>query len=125
MLGSAVREGATTALRHAAPARVSLRAERVGDRVELELRNDGVRPSPARPGTGLRSLAERVTEANGSVDAAVEPDGTSRLRIERVRHVHGVERDRPGCGEQEGVLRGFPSSNRSSPSGRIGSQTAA
>ena len=83
LLGWAVREGVTNALRHAVPERMSLSVLRDGDGVRLELRNDGVRGRGAVvSGSGLRNLQARAVGVDGRVTAGVEPGGDFCLRVD-------------------------------------------
>ena len=61
-----VAEGITNAQRHAGASRVDV-AVRVGDRLRVEVRDDGVGGASALVGHGLQGLADRVTLAGGSL----------------------------------------------------------
>ncbi|MGO9899651.1 MAG: sensor histidine kinase [Solirubrobacteraceae bacterium] len=80
VLGWVIREGITNILRHATPTRCAIRATVSGDAICLELVNDGAHPAPGPPGTGLRSLAGRVSAANGTL-AAQQRDGSFHLQV--------------------------------------------
>lgn len=81
LLGWAIREGTTNILRHANPTRCTVRATADGGELSLVLVNDGVKDAPDPPGTGLRSLADRVDAANGSLIAQRRDDGCYRLQV--------------------------------------------
>ncbi|WP_113703382.1 sensor histidine kinase [Nonomuraea lactucae] len=76
LLAWAVREGGTNVLKHSAATRCVITI----DGGVLEMRNDGVRPPAAEPGSGLRGLAERMATAGGSLSAAPTPSGEFLLR---------------------------------------------
>jgi two-component system sensor histidine kinase DesK len=68
LLGWAVREGVTNALRHSQARSCSICGRRQDRRVVLEVVNDGV-SGPAGHGSGLAGLAERARTLGGSVSA--------------------------------------------------------
>ncbi|MFI8850423.1 sensor histidine kinase [Streptomyces sp. NPDC053499] len=77
-LGWVVREGATNVLRHAEASRCTIRLT-VGaaDTTVLVMENDGLRPDPARDGSGLTGLSERLAALGGTLTA--ERDGAARV----------------------------------------------
>jgi two-component system sensor histidine kinase DesK len=76
LLGWAVREGTTNAIRHSGATRCELDIRRDGDRVVLTVTDDGTGPAnPDGAGTGLRGLAERLAGAGGTVTAGPRRDG--------------------------------------------------
>lgn len=84
LVGLAVREATTNALRHAEPRRVRLAlAPEPGDvsRVRLTVAHDGARPAEAPAGTGLAGLAARAEEAGGRLTAGPDGDGGFRLEL--------------------------------------------
>jgi len=81
VLGWAIREGATNILRHADARRCSIHADRQDGLIWLELVNDGA-GSRRRDGTGLRNLADRLAELDGSAAGTPMGGGRFRLRIE-------------------------------------------
>lgn len=75
LLGSVVREATTNVLRHSAAQQVRVMLACDEDRADLVVRSDGAAPrdaatAVAQPGqgSGLTALAERVTEADGTLD---------------------------------------------------------
>jgi signal transduction histidine kinase len=77
LLGFAVREAATNILRHSDASRCSIRLIRNNGGIQLEIENDGAR-GRTRRGTGLSSLAERLSTQGGH--AETELDGR-RFRL--------------------------------------------
>jgi two-component system, NarL family, sensor histidine kinase DesK len=96
VLGWAVREATTNVLRHSGAATCRVRFEEDGDRIAVEVADDGVgsasgrRPGDSdrqdrrsgRSGSGLAGLAERVAAAGGRLQAGQRPAGGFRLRVE-------------------------------------------
>lgn len=82
LLGWAVREGATNVLRHSRARTCSIVATRDGDRLLLELVNDGIGATAHAPGSGLSSLAERFAAAKGVVLGGRIDGERFRLRVE-------------------------------------------
>jgi two-component system, NarL family, sensor histidine kinase DesK len=110
VLGWAVREAATNVVRHSGATSCRVRFAEDGDRVALEITDDGAgsafgRRSTAwrralpddssiptgefagRAGRGIAGLAERVAAAGGRLQAGPRPDGGFRLRVELPRKV--------------------------------------
>lgn len=84
LVGLAVREATTNALRHAEPRRVRLAlgpADGAAGGVRLTVTNDGARPPAAPPGTGLAGLAARAAEVSGRLSAGPDDDGGFRLEL--------------------------------------------
>lgn len=77
-----VTEAVTNVVRHADAATCTLRLEPAGDRLRLEVADDGrgLPPDP-RPGVGTRSITERATELGGT--ASVHPAATGRGTVVR------------------------------------------
>ena len=84
-----VQEGLTNTLKHAGPARASVRL-RYGDRaLELEVLDDGRGPDGTIDGGfGLLGMRERAALYGGVLDAGARPGGgyalRARLPLERV-----------------------------------------
>ncbi len=74
-LGRVVQEGLTNAMRHAPGAStIDLEILADTDAITVRIRNDGVRPTAAGSGFGLRGLRERVEHVGGTLTAgAVAP----------------------------------------------------
>jgi two-component system, NarL family, sensor histidine kinase DesK len=81
VLGWAVREGTTNALRHSAARQVQLRSGRTDGRTWLELVNDRPLASDTSNGSGLVGLADRARALGGSLISGPVADSW-RLRIE-------------------------------------------
>lgn len=77
------QEALTNAARHAAAAHVRLSLERVGDRVVLEVGDDGRGFDTRRGGEGLRGMAERSRLVGGTltIDSAPGQGTTVRLSV--------------------------------------------
>jgi signal transduction histidine kinase len=70
-----VQEAVTNAMRHAVDAdQVTVRVGGMGDRVHVEVRDDGSPPGRAREGFGLTGLHERAALLGGSLEAGPAPD---------------------------------------------------
>jgi two-component system, NarL family, sensor histidine kinase DesK len=79
-LAFVVREGATNVIRHSRARRCEIAVRRTADIAEVEIRDDGVGGSDAAgQGSGLRGLAERVAEIDGTLQAGPAPGGGFRL----------------------------------------------
>jgi len=76
-----VQEALTNSVKHAGPARASVRV-RCGERaVEVEVVDDGQGPRPGhRPGHGLAGMRERTTLLGGELDAGPAPGGGFAVR---------------------------------------------
>ncbi|TMC07743.1 MAG: two-component sensor histidine kinase [Chloroflexi bacterium] len=78
-----VQESLTNVARHAGPgARASVRVARDGDRLEVEVVDNG-RGAPAgggAPGSGISGMAERAAALGGECTAANRPEGGFRVR---------------------------------------------
>lgn len=77
------QEGLTNVLRHASAARVGLRLQRQGDRLQIALQDDGCGFDPQLltqvPGIGLRGLRERFALIGGSFEVQSRPGQGTRL----------------------------------------------
>jgi two-component system sensor histidine kinase DesK len=97
LLGWAVREGVTNVLRHSAARSCQITLDTAGDRLVLEIRDDGrgtaagpdpgsganpPGPSGPAPGHGLRGLAERVAAAGGHLGTGTPPGGGFQLSVD-------------------------------------------
>jgi two-component system sensor histidine kinase DesK len=83
-LAWAVREGVTNVIRHSRAQRCVVRLSGTGDRVELEIIDDGAAgradsPAASPRGSGLRALAERLAAAGGACEAHAQPAAGFRL----------------------------------------------
>ena len=78
------REALTNALRHADARTVDVRLERDGDRLILEVADDG-RGLPSDPGSGeglgLRILRDRAAQVGGELAIESEPGAGTRIRV--------------------------------------------
>jgi signal transduction histidine kinase len=74
-----VQEGLTNAARHAGANQLWLSLRRDGERVALEIRDDGRAAEPLRPGNGLRGMRERLQALGGEVTFGRAEGGGLRL----------------------------------------------
>jgi signal transduction histidine kinase len=78
-----VQESLTNVARHAGPgARAAVRVARAGNRLEVEVVDDG-RGVPARggaPGGGITGMAERAAALGGDFTSGNRPEGGFRVR---------------------------------------------
>ncbi|MFC7548650.1 sensor histidine kinase [Plantactinospora sp. GCM10030261] len=81
LLAWAVREGTTNMLRHSEARRCWMRVDRQGDRVRLEMVNDGARAGGGE-GSGLAGLSDRARALAGSVRSGLIGGGRFRLAVE-------------------------------------------
>jgi signal transduction histidine kinase len=86
LLASVLREGATNVLKHSDAARCEITLRQSGDRVVLDMVNDGVddpeaAAEPYDGEGGISLLAERVAALDGSLTAGLDPDGRFHLRL--------------------------------------------
>ncbi|HEX6340532.1 sensor histidine kinase [Umezawaea sp.] len=92
-LATVLREGVTNLLRHSRAENCAITLSRTGDRLSLEIVNDGLSPagSPARSrvvaavtggGSGIPNLTDRVSDLGGTLTAGVTEDDTYRLQAE-------------------------------------------
>jgi two-component system sensor histidine kinase DesK len=81
LLAWAVREGVTNVLRHSQAETCSIRGQREGQNVVLEVVNDGA-SGPVGEGSGLLGLGERLRTLAGSLSAGPIDGGRYRLRAE-------------------------------------------
>ena len=71
-----VCEGLTNAMKHAAPSRVEVTVAREGDRLVVEVRDDGRGGAHERDGGGLQGLRDRIAAIGGALDVGVGRPGT-------------------------------------------------
>ncbi|HKY64899.1 MAG TPA: histidine kinase, partial [Acidimicrobiales bacterium] len=69
-----VAEALTNVARHAHATRAAVSIARAGDRLIVEVRDDGIGGADPRRGTGLQGLRDRVTSLGGTMHL-VSPDG--------------------------------------------------
>lgn len=81
-LGWVVREGVTNIIRHSGASQCLVRVGRDGQRISVEMTDDG-KPTPVgggdTAGNGLRGLAERITSLGGTCEARRQESGGFRL----------------------------------------------
>jgi PAS domain S-box-containing protein len=77
-----VAEALTNAARHAAAARVEVEAVRAGDRLQVEVRDDGRGGADPSAGSGLRGLADRVAAIDGRLDVTSPLGEGTVVRVE-------------------------------------------
>ncbi|MEU4424557.1 sensor histidine kinase [Actinoplanes sp. NPDC024001] len=71
-----VQESLTNVVRHAAPAACRVEVESSGDRLRIEVTDDGTRrPPPSADGTGLAGMRERVAAHGGTFSAGPRSGG--------------------------------------------------
>ncbi len=75
----AVQEGLTNAARHAQAGNVWLRLSREGDRLALEVRDDGRGARDVVPGNGLKGMRERIESLGGELAIERAAEGGVRL----------------------------------------------
>ena len=80
------REALTNVLKHAHARRITVSLHQVQSRVELEISDDGlgfvVATAYERGGMGLRGMAERAAQLNGTFTLESTPGAGTRLRVE-------------------------------------------
>jgi signal transduction histidine kinase len=68
--------------KHAEASRVWVSAEDRGERLSIEVGDDGVGGAAMNGGSGLRGLADRVEAVGGRIDVRSEPGAGTTLRAE-------------------------------------------
>ena len=63
-----VAEGLTNVAKHAGATEAHVRVTRTGERVRIEVRDDGVGGAAVGDGSGLRGLADRVEALGGRLE---------------------------------------------------------
>jgi signal transduction histidine kinase len=82
-LAKMLREGVTNVLRYSDVERCEIAVRQQGDRVSLDIVNDGVAEGDAAPPeSGMATLLEEVRELGGTVTAGNGPDGRFRLHLD-------------------------------------------
>jgi signal transduction histidine kinase len=77
-----VAEALTNAVRHAGASRVDVRVRLVGDRLRVEVADDGHGGAEQRPGGGLAGLADRASSLEGSLQVSSPAGGPTLLVAE-------------------------------------------
>lgn len=77
-----VSEALTNVARHAHATRAQVAVARAGDRLVIEVHDDGVGGADASRGTGLQGLRERVTGLGGTLHVLSPPGGPTTLSVE-------------------------------------------
>lgn len=67
-------EALNNVVRHSQAAAATVRL-RAGERLDIEVTDDGNSPHPWVPGVGLRAMSDRASELGGYVEAGPRPDG--------------------------------------------------
>jgi two-component system sensor histidine kinase DesK len=99
ILAIVLREAVTNVLRHSKATRCSIRASRIGGAFRLSVFNDGAHPATSQSGpddgSGLASLAFRLTAVEGRLRARAYEGGGFRLLAEVPACSNPVGRSRP------------------------------
>jgi signal transduction histidine kinase len=77
-----VAEALTNVARHAHANRASVALARRGDRLTIEVRDDGVGGADLAKGTGLAGLGDRVSTVDGRLDVLSPPGGPTTILVE-------------------------------------------
>jgi signal transduction histidine kinase len=77
-----VNEAMTNVARHAHATRASVSIARAGDRLVLEVRDDGVGGADASQGSGLQGLRDRVAALGGTMHVISPDGGPTTLSVE-------------------------------------------
>lgn len=77
-----VTEALTNVARHAGATSAAVTIERAGDRLVVEVRDDGVGGADPARGTGLRGLHDRVTALGGTMHVLSPTGGPTTLLVE-------------------------------------------
>lgn len=75
-------ESLTNALKHAEPSELAVRLDRQGDRVTLDIDDDGPGGATVGSGLGLRSLGDRIAAIGGHLEIQTSPAGGTRVHAE-------------------------------------------
>ncbi len=112
-----VQEAIANVVRHADPATVTIAARTEGDRIVIEVADDGRGFDPARPGPriegghlGLAAMTERAALAGGAVTIASAPGEGTNLRLT----LPAGDAQGPGGSSRSAASRASSSGNRSS-----------
>jgi PAS domain S-box-containing protein len=77
-----VAEALTNAARHGGAGHVEVEAAQAGDRLRVEVRDDGRGGADPAAGSGLRGLADRAAALDGRLDVISPPGGGTVVRAE-------------------------------------------
>ncbi|MGD9995893.1 MAG: sensor histidine kinase [Ilumatobacteraceae bacterium] len=77
-----VNEALTNVARHSQATRAWVSIARAGDRLVVEVRDDGVGGADASEGTGLQGLRDRVTGLGGNMHVISPPGGPTTISVE-------------------------------------------
>jgi signal transduction histidine kinase len=77
-----VSEALTNVAKYAQAAHASVRLERTGGRLLVEVADDGIGGAAPATGSGLRGLADRVAALDGVLEVVSPPGGGTRLTVE-------------------------------------------
>ena len=77
-----VNEALTNISRHASATRASVAVVRAGDRLVVEVRDDGVGGADASKGTGLQGLRDRVSGVGGTMHVVSPEGGPTTISVE-------------------------------------------
>ncbi len=77
-----VTEALTNVARHAHATRAAVNIARAGDRLVVEVRDDGVGGADPAGGSGLQGLRDRVTALGGSMHLVSPPGGPTTLLVD-------------------------------------------
>ncbi|GHF24691.1 hypothetical protein GCM10010218_01580 [Streptomyces mashuensis] len=75
-----VAESLTNAVKHAAPTRIRVHLARCGDRLVVEVTDDGTGGAAPGSGSGLRGLADRAAVLGGTFRLTSPPGGPTTVR---------------------------------------------
>jgi two-component system, NarL family, sensor kinase len=78
------QEAVRNALRHSGASHLTVQVRQVGDRLTLDVTDDGAGFDPRKPasGLGLRSQRDLIAEAGGTLDVRSTPGGGTTLHLE-------------------------------------------
>jgi signal transduction histidine kinase len=78
------QEAVRNALRHSGASHLTVQVRQVGDRLTLDVTDDGAGFDPRRPasGLGLRSQRDLIAEAGGTLDVRSTPGGGTTVHLE-------------------------------------------
>ncbi|MDQ3737738.1 MAG: sensor histidine kinase, partial [Actinomycetota bacterium] len=77
-----VAEALTNVARHAHATRAQVAIARAGDRLVVEIRDDGIGGADASKGTGLQGLRDRVAGTGGSMYVISPAGGPTTISVE-------------------------------------------
>jgi len=77
-----VTEALTNVARHSRATRAHVSIARAGDRLVVEVRDDGVGGADASLGTGLQGMRERVAGMGGTTHVISPPGGPTTISVE-------------------------------------------